>query len=292
MYGEVVGQVTNNAGYFVGGITTTGSPLIISDESVKTDIQDLLEATSILSQLEPKTYSFVSPDNRGIPFDQGTRFGFIAQELQDVLPDLVDATTIPERIDSTGFVEGTSVDLLGIKYTELIPILVAGFKEQNIVIAEQAAGLNTQSELIAELQNMLSGQASQMENLQDQTQDLLESIQSMQQKTNNCCQDKDGVNDEGFVPSPQGTSSPVELGQNIPNPFEFSTRIDFQLPADAQVILEISDAQGKPIRKLIDGNMSAGAHSTIFDGSGLAKGVYYYTLYADGQLLTKRMMKL
>ncbi len=53
-----------------------------------------------------------------------------------------------------------------------------------------------------------------------------------------------------------------------------------------------SDAQGRPIRKLIDGQMSQGQHSFTFDGSELASGIYYYTIYANGELLTKRMMKL
>jgi hypothetical protein len=58
------------------------------------------------------------------------------------------------------------------------------------------------------------------------------------------------------------------------------------------VILEISDAQGRPLRTLIDGKMGGGNHTTTFDGSGLASGIYYYSLYANGELITKRMMKL
>ncbi|MFT7078909.1 MAG: hypothetical protein ACJAZC_000437 [Cryomorphaceae bacterium] len=110
VYGESAGW----SGYFVGGTIQTGTSLIISDESVKTDLAEIENATDILSQLIPKSYTMVTPENRELYFDEGTRFGFIAQEMQEVLPQLVKQTTVPERIDSTGFVEGTSVDLLGI----------------------------------------------------------------------------------------------------------------------------------------------------------------------------------
>jgi hypothetical protein len=37
--------------------------------------------------------------------------------------------------------------------------------------------------------------------------------------------------------------------------------------------------------------MAAGTHSTTWDGSDVAAGVYFYSVYANGQLLTKKMIK-
>jgi len=55
--------------------------------------------------------------------------------------------------------------------------------------------------------------------------------------------------------------------------------------------LEITDATGRPLERLIDGQLSNGEHTTLWDGSNVASGIYFYTLYADGQLLTKKMIK-
>lgn len=83
----------------------------------------------------------------------------------------------------------------------------------------------------------------------------------------------------------------LELEQNVPNPFDNQTRIAFILPIEAQVILEITDAAGRPLERLIDGQLSSGEHTTLWDGSGMASGIYFYTLYADGELITKKMIK-
>jgi|GEM_PF-6143238 len=48
---------------------------------------------------------------------------------------------------------------------------------------------------------------------------------------------------------------------------------------------------GRPIERLVDGMMGAGKHSIQWDGSRLASGMYFYTLYANGTLLTKKMIK-
>jgi len=41
----------------------------------------------------------------------------------------------------------------------------------------------------------------------------------------------------------------------------------------------------------VNGVQTAGSHSITFDGAGLNNGVYFYTLYANGNLIdTKAMM--
>jgi flagellar hook assembly protein FlgD len=78
------------------------------------------------------------------------------------------------------------------------------------------------------------------------------------------------------------------LNQNTPNPFTGMTRIDFTLPDAAQVVLEISDSQGRTLEKLIDGNLAEGYHSTTWIGSNYSPGMYYYSLRADDKLPTKK----
>lgn len=178
--------------YRVGIEITTGPSINISDESVKTNVNDLESATALLSQMQPKSYLMQNPENRDLHFDEGIQYGFLAQEMQEVFPDIVREVVIPEKMDSTGFVEGTSVSLLGIKYESLIPVLVAGFNEQNSIITGQVAQIASQNESINALEAQLQAQATQLEEMQNDMQSVLAAVQTMQQKTANCCTLKSG----------------------------------------------------------------------------------------------------
>lgn len=68
------------------------------------------------------------------------------------------------------------------------------------------------------------------------------------------------------------------LEQNYPNPFNASTRIEFDVPIQAQVTLEVFDALGRRVTTLINGILTPDHYSVSFDGSALASGVYYYRL--------------
>jgi len=65
-----------------------------------------------------------------------------------------------------------------------------------------------------------------------------------------------------------------------PNPFNPSTTISYTLPEAAAVHLDIFSVAGQKVATLVDGPMSAGTHSAVFDGAGLASGVYVYRLTA------------
>jgi hypothetical protein len=84
------------------------------------------------------------------------------------------------------------------------------------------------------------------------------------------------------------------LGQNFPNPFSSVTRFWYQIPlirTDPQrgryVIFTIYNILGQPVRRLFDGQVTAGPHSLGWDGcddSGrkVASGVYIYRLTIEG----------
>ncbi|KAB2907006.1 MAG: T9SS type A sorting domain-containing protein [Ignavibacteriales bacterium] len=81
------------------------------------------------------------------------------------------------------------------------------------------------------------------------------------------------VNDEE-VPLAQN----FELMQNFPNPFNPSTKIEFNLPAAGFVTLDVFSVQGEKVSTLVNGVLSAGKHGVAFDGAGLPSGVYFYRL--------------
>jgi hypothetical protein len=77
-----------------------------------------------------------------------------------------------------------------------------------------------------------------------------------------------------------------QLFQNTPNPFNPSTKIPFQLPAQNRVVISIFDVRGGKIRTVFEGTMPAGSHSIAWDGNdenGLPapSGIYIVTVKAN-----------
>ena len=75
----------------------------------------------------------------------------------------------------------------------------------------------------------------------------------------------------------------LRLHQNTPNPFNPTTQLAFEIPFDGPATLEIMDVAGHRVRTLVSGNLTAGTHSSVWDGrsdsgSRAAAGVYYARL--------------
>ncbi|MCZ6776773.1 MAG: T9SS type A sorting domain-containing protein, partial [Ignavibacteria bacterium] len=71
------------------------------------------------------------------------------------------------------------------------------------------------------------------------------------------------------------------LDQNYPNPFNPSTVIEFAIPQETHVKLEVYNMIGQRVAKLVDGVRPAGYYSVLFDATGLASGVYVYRFEAE-----------
>jgi len=85
-----------------------------------------------------------------------------------------------------------------------------------------------------------------------------------------------------------------ELAQNYPNPFNPQTTVTYVLPRSGTVKLEIFDAAGAIIRRMVSGKQSAGRHKIQWDGrdesgSVVASGMYYYRLQVNDSFLVKKM---
>ena len=72
------------------------------------------------------------------------------------------------------------------------------------------------------------------------------------------------------------------ISQNYPNPFNPSTKIDYQVPVDAKVILEVYNITGQKVVELVNQDQQAGYYSVNFGSSSskLASGVYIYRIVA------------
>jgi hypothetical protein len=76
-----------------------------------------------------------------------------------------------------------------------------------------------------------------------------------------------------------------------PNPFNPKTVISYQLSVVSFVNLAVYDVRGRKVTELVNGWRDAGVHEVVFDGSGLAAGVYVLHLDTDfGSQVTKVLL--
>jgi hypothetical protein len=86
------------------------------------------------------------------------------------------------------------------------------------------------------------------------------------------------------------------LHQNVPNPFNPTTVIRYDVPAGGgHVTLRIYDVAGRLVRTLVDGVQEAGVKSLVWNGannsgSRVSTGVYFYRLTAPGFEQTRKMV--
>lgn len=77
-----------------------------------------------------------------------------------------------------------------------------------------------------------------------------------------------------------------------PNPANPITTIVYSIRNPSDVKLTIYSINGQKVATLVDGPVSAGAHSVTFDGSRLASGVYLYRFESAGLNRTGKMLLL
>ena len=91
------------------------------------------------------------------------------------------------------------------------------------------------------------------------------------------------------APSIKGiNTSNVRLEQNIPNPANNSTIINYSVPAEGEVLFTVYSVSGQVLYTKSE-NVQSGDNQIEINTSTFAAGVYFYTMEFEGQRLTKRM---
>jgi hypothetical protein len=86
------------------------------------------------------------------------------------------------------------------------------------------------------------------------------------------------------------TPTEFQLAQNYPNPFNPATVIEFAVPSESRVKLEVYNLIGQNVATLVDEVMGVGYHTVKFDASSLPSGLYLYRMVAGQTSFIRKMM--
>ncbi len=143
-YSRLTGAGINNVGIYVdtsngangiggifdGDIIVNGNFFNPSDIKLKDNIEPIKEILSELNKLTPMSYSYIETNKMSLA--KGNQFGFIAQELENVFPDLISEIKKPVIDDNNNVTE--YFEYKTINYLGLIAILTASVQELSLEI--------------------------------------------------------------------------------------------------------------------------------------------------------------
>jgi hypothetical protein len=101
--------------------------------------------------------------------------------------------------------------------------------------------------------------------------------------------DQKCINPVGVIGMDEYSGNGFYLWQNVPNPSDNLTYIQYQIPSDGKVTFEIRDLLGQIINSQ-QSEAKAGLNRIEISTLKMSTGVYYYSVTFDGQRLTKKMV--
>lgn len=164
--------------------------------------------------------------------------------LKTVLPNIVKENFFSAVYDSIGNELYPSINFKTIDYTKLIPLLIAGHKEQNTVIDSLKTVNDSLQEQITDLNDRLS-------HLESCLSGILPLLCQLSQKSieQNGAEVQEQL--RHIIDVELGNGTAIVLNQNVPNPFAESTMITFSIPESigtAEIIFH--DATGALIKTI------------------------------------------
>ena len=83
-----------------------------------------------------------------------------------------------------------------------------------------------------------------------------------------------------------------KLEQNFPNPFNPTTRIQYQVSSISEVTLKVYDILGSEVATLVSEEQQVGYYEVKFNSTNIASGMYIYRLQAGDFVSAKKMVVL
>lgn len=136
VHGQNLAVTTGWSGLFQGDLGYTGWFGNASDRRLKKNIETIPNALELILNLRGTIYEHDLEAYPDLGLKTGLNYGFIAQEIEVVLPDLVREKYLP-HLNSTvrGTTDSKEAELMKtVSYIEVVPILVEAMKEQQAQI--------------------------------------------------------------------------------------------------------------------------------------------------------------
>jgi hypothetical protein len=146
---------TNTAGFFVGDVVANGNYLSTSDQQFKVNIVPVESALKIVSNLNPKAYYFDTINFTQFNFGSEKQYGFIAQEVEMILPELVQNSYHPGEYDTLGTLVVSATNYKSLNYNAIIPINTQAIKELNAKVDRSTLSDETLKENVSDLTGSL-----------------------------------------------------------------------------------------------------------------------------------------
>ena len=110
-----------------------------SDIRYKQNIHNIGYGLKEVMQLRPVSYEW---KNEKLRLGTGYNLGFVAQELESIVPDVVIHSAV-EKDAETGKLPSDYADAYGVKYSEMIPVLTKAIQEQQKMIDDLKKEIET-----------------------------------------------------------------------------------------------------------------------------------------------------
>ncbi|MBK9174787.1 MAG: tail fiber domain-containing protein [Flavobacteriales bacterium] len=263
VFGAYPGAGANDwAGYFDHDVNINGdvylySVYAMSDATLKTDVQDIAPSADVVQALQVHSYNFTEEAITNLALPEGQQVGLIAQELEQVLPGLVQEKSVPAEYDSTGTMTQPGATYKAVNYVGMIPYLISAVQKlaaDNALMQQQLAACCTANP----------------------TDDGARMVQGT----------SDGIDVEKLTPAQE------RMLRIAPNPFTDRTTLFCTLERAGRMQLLANSADGRSLLVLSAGQREAGEFQYEWSTENLAPGVYYITLLLDGEPVVKRAVKV
>ena len=99
----------------------------IKETDLKTNVQQISNASGVINSLEPVTYQFNVAKFKNVNFPQASQFGFLTSKVKDTNPAIVKEES---KVYTVGKNASKVAQYDAIDDKSLLPLLVAAFKEQ------------------------------------------------------------------------------------------------------------------------------------------------------------------
>ncbi|MBK9404996.1 MAG: T9SS type A sorting domain-containing protein [Ignavibacteria bacterium] len=77
---------------------------------------------------------------------------------------------------------------------------------------------------------------------------------------------------------------------SYPNPFNSFTKIQFEVSAPGNALLEITDLSGKSIFRILKNGIASGSYEYQWDAASFPSGIYFCRLTTGKFTLTKKII--